>query len=50
MTLIKKILKEIINVLKSIYEVLYVYPKFKYEELYEIYEREGKWKQDEERC
>ncbi len=32
MTLIKKILKEILNILKSIYEILYVYPKFRYEE------------------
>ena len=38
MSLLKKIIKEILNVLKIIYEVLYIYPKFRYEELYEIYE------------
>ena len=42
MTLIKKISKEIFNVFKSIYEVLYVYPKFRYEKLYEIEKGQSK--------
>lgn len=38
MSLLKKIIKEILYVLKCIYEVLYIYPKKfdRYEELYEI--------------
>lgn len=39
MKLLKKIIKIIIYVLRSIYEVIYIYPKFRYKELYEIEER-----------
>lgn len=39
MSLLKKVIKETVNVLNSIYEVLYIYPKFRYEELYEIKEQ-----------
>ena len=35
---LKKIIKILIYVLKSIYEVLYIYPKFRYKTLYEIEE------------
>lgn len=36
MNLIKRIITELVYVLRSIYEVLYIYPKTKYEELHEI--------------
>ena len=39
MKLLKKIIKIIIYVLRSIYEVMYIYPKYRYEVLYEIEER-----------
>lgn len=33
MNFIKRIIREIVYVLKSIYEVLFIYPKNRYEEL-----------------
>ena len=38
MSLLKKIIKETVYVLRCVYEVLYIYPKIRYEELYEIEE------------
>ena len=38
MKLLKKVIKETVYVLKSIYEVLYIYPKIRYEELRQIEE------------
>ena len=39
MSLFKKVIKETVYVLRSVYEVLYIYPKIRYEELYEIEEQ-----------